>query len=488
MTSSTLANLAVVLAYVAGVALMGALLGRRQKDASDYFLADRSVPWWAACFSIVATETSALTVISVPATAYGADLWMLQLAAGYVIGRVVVASVLLPRYFRGETLTAYALLERRFGVRARRFASLVFLVTRTLADGVRVYATAIPLALITGLPTWQSILAIGVFTLVYSYYGGLRAVVWVDVAQMFIYIAGGIAVLWVLVARVPGGWEAIAAEAGRTGALDVVHLAGGFAAREWILTGLVGGAFLTMASHGADHLIVQRLLASPSLGDARKALVGSGVIVFLQFALFLVVGAALWVFYRGAAITPADAVFPRFAVEELPPGVSGLVVAAILAAAMSSSLNALAAVSVHDVYVPLTGRGGEAHLLRVGKRFTLFWGVVGIVVSLAFQLVRPGTPLVVIALQIASFTYGGLLGGFLLGLVSRRAGERDALTGMATAIAGMAALWAAQQFGAMPKVIDTLWFALLGSAVTVGVGMLSAAVRGARPAEAAADL
>ncbi|HEU4558552.1 MAG TPA: sodium:solute symporter [Longimicrobium sp.] len=482
----TLLDWLMVVGYGLAVAALGSFLGRQQKDAQDYFLADRSVPWWAACFSIVATETSALTVISVPATAYGGDLWMLQLATGYLVGRIVVAVFLLPRYFSGEMVTAYALLQRRFGVTARRFASLIFLVTRTLADGVRIYATAIPLAVITGMPTWQSIIAIGVFTLVYSYYGGLRAVVWVDVAQMFIYVAGGIAVLWVLTQRVPGGWDAIVATAGEAGKLKVLHTGGGFSDARWVLTGLVGGAFLSMASHGADHLIVQRLLASPSLRDARRALVGSGIIVLLQFALFLVIGAGLWVFYRGVAWPTPDAIFPTFAVRELPAGVSGLVVAAILAAAMSSSLNALAAVSVHDVYVPLTGEKDETQLLRVGKRFTLAWGVLLIFVSLAFQAVRPGTPLVVIALQIASFTYGGLLGGFLLGLLSKRAAAADAVAGMAVAIALMASLWAAQQFGAIPKVIDTLWFALIGSTITLAVGMGLAAARGRPVIEAPA--
>jgi SSS family transporter len=474
-------DFAIVIGYIVFVSVLGAVLGRQQKDASDYFLADRAIPWWAACFSLVATETSALTVISVPATAYGADLWMIQLAAGYCIGRIGIAIFLLPRYFRGEIATAYVLLERRFGDRARRFASLIFLVTRTLADGVRIFATALPLAVVAGIPVWQSIVAIGVFTLLYSYYGGLRAVVWVDVAQLFIYVAGGVAVLWVLVRLVPGGWSGIVAAAEPGHKLRILHPGGGFADPKWLLTGIVGGAFLTMASHGADHLIVQRLLASPSLGDARKALVGSGVIVLIQFALFLLIGVGLFAYYKGAPFTPPDSVFPRFAVEHLPTGVRGLVVAAILAAAMSSSLNALAAVSVHDIYVPLTGRGGEAHLLAVGKRFTLFWGAVMIVVSLAFQWVASGTPLVVIALQIASFTYGGLLGGFLLGLVSKRARERDAIAGMAVAVAGMAALWALQQFGAIPKVIDTLWFALLGSAITVAVGSATARLRPGPP-------
>lgn len=475
-------DFAIVIGYMVFVSALGAVLGRQQKDASDYFLADRAIPWWAACFSVVATETSALTVISVPATAYGADLWMLQLAAGYCIGRIAIAIFLLPRYFRGEITTAYVLLERRFGIRTRRFASLIFLVTRTLADGVRIFATAIPLAVITGLPVWQSIVAIGIFTLLYSYYGGLRAVVWVDVAQMFIYIAGGVAVLWVLIRVVPGGWGGIVAAAAPGDKLRILHPGGGFGDPKWLLTGVVGGAFLTMASHGADHLIVQRLLASPSLRDARRALVGSGIIVLVQFALFLLIGVGLFAYYKGAPFSPPDSVFPRFAVEHLPSGVRGLMVAGVLAAAMSSSLNALAAASVHDIYVPLTKREGEEHLLKVGKRFTLFWGVVMIVVSLGFQWVASGTPLVIIALQIASFTYGGLLGGFLLGLLSKRAVERDALAGMAVAVAGMAALWALQQFGVMPRVIDTLWFALLGSVITVTVGTALAHTRPPRAA------
>ncbi len=481
-------NLAIAVGYIVAITLLGTWFGRRQKDATDYFLADRSIPWWAVCFSVVATETSALTVISVPATAYASDLWMLQLALGYVLGRIAISLFLLPRYFRGEITTAYVLLQQRFGVVARRFASLIFMVTRALADAVRIFATAIPVALLSGLPPWQSILVIGVFTLIFSYYGGLSAVVWVDVVQMFIYVIGGVVVLWVLLGRIPGGWDAVVAAAAPADKLRVLHPAGGFADPKWVLTGIVGGAFLTMASHGADHLIVQRLLASPSLRDARRALVTSGVIVLAQFALFLVIGTALWTFYEGRTFATPDEIFPRFAVEELPPVVSGMVVAAILAAAMSSSLNALAAVSVHDIYVPLSRRAhDETHLLRLGKRFTLAWGGVLIVLSLAFQWVASGTPVVVIALQIASFTYGGLLGGFLLGILSRRADERDAVTGMAIAVALMTSLWAAQQFGAVPKTVDTLWFALIGSAVTVGAGTASSLVRGSRAAPPATE-
>lgn len=476
---------AVLIAYMVGVTAMGTQLGARQKDARDYFLADRSIPWWAICFSVVATETSALTFISVPATAYGSDFWMLQLATGYVLGRVAVAALLLPGYFRGETVTAYALLERRFGAGTRRFASVVFLVTRVLADGVRVFATAIPIRLITGLPYWEAILVTGVFTVIYTWYGGLRAVVWVDVVQLFVYLVGGLAALWVLAGLVPGGWSAIMAAAPEK--MRVVHLDGGFASGSWIATGLVGGAFLSMASHGVDHLIVQRLLASRSLGDARKALVASGVVVVMQFALFLCIGLGLYVFFQGERFGAPDEIFPTFIVNELPSGITGLVIAAILAAAMStvsSSLNSLASAATHDLYAPLTGRTDEAHLMRVGRLMTLAWAVVLIGAAMLFQFAQQGTPVVVVALQVASFTYGGLLGGFLLARFSRRATAPDAVAGMAVAIALMGGLWAAQQFGAMPRVIDSLWFSLLGSAVTLVVGAGLAALRGRPVVEA----
>jgi Na+/proline symporter len=315
------------------------------------------------------------------------------------------------------------------------------------------------------------------FTLVYTYYGGLRAVIWIDVVQMFIYIFGGIAALVVLLANLPEGWASIAGAAEAADKMRILHFDGGFADPRWLFTGVIGGAFLSMASHGADHIIVQRLLASPSLRDARLALVLSGVIVLAQFALFLVVGLGLHAFYAGQTFATPDEIFPRFIVEQLPPGVSGLVIAGILAAAMStvassaSSLNSLASATTLDIYAPLSRRkDDQEHLMRAGKTFTLMWAVILIGGAMLFQLVQQGTPVVVIALQIASFTYGGLLGGFLLGVLDRRAQQRDALLGMSVTIVAMTLLWAAQQFGVMPKVVDTLWFALIGSVVTLVVG------------------
>ena len=475
-------DIAVLVAYLGGVIALGTWMGRSQRSARDYFLAGHGVPWWAIMLSVVATETSALTFISVPATAYTGDFWILQLAVGYLIGRVAVAYVLLPGYFRGELTTAYALLEERFGLPTRRFASTIFMVTRAFADSVRIFAAAIPLALITGWPYWQVILLVGAATLVYTWYGGLKAVVWVDVVQMGLYFVGGVAALWVLGGIVPGGWTAVRAAGAESGAFQVLHLEGGFAQATWLVTGLVGGAFLSMATHGVDHLVVQRLLASPGLGGARRAVIGSGVIVIVQFALFLMVGAGLRVHYAGRTFDTPDEVFPLFIIEALPPGLSGLIVAGILAAAMStvsSSLNSLASATTHDLYAPAAGgEHDEARLLRAGRGFTLLWAVILIGGAVLFELAQQGTPIVVIALQIASFTFGPLLGGFLLGTLFRRPTQPDAILGIGVAVVAMTALWAVQTFGVIRPVVDTLWFALIGSTLTVAVGLVSAAARG----------
>lgn len=477
-------DIVVLVAYLVGVVALGSWMGRSQRSARDYFLAGHNVPWWAITLSVVATETSALTFISIPATAYTGSFWMLQVAAGYILGRVVLAYVLLPGYFRGELPTAYALLETRFGLPTRRFASAIFMVTRAFADSVRIFAAAIPLALITGWPYWQVILLVGAATLVYTWYGGLKAVVWVDVVQMGLYAVGGVTALWVLSTLVPGGWDGIVAAGEAADRFQVLHLEGGPSDATWFLTGLIGGAFLTMASHGVDHLTVQRLLAAPGLGDARKAVISSGVLVFVQFALFLMVGVGLYAFYGGQTFDTPDEVFPLFIIQSMPAGLGGLLVAGILAAAMStvsSSLNSLAASATHDIYAPLAGKADdEVHLLRAGRVFTLVWAAILIGGAILFRFAQQGTPIVVIALQIASFTFGPLLGGFFLGTLFRRPDQRDAILGIAVAVVVMTALWVVQTFGVIEPLVDTLWFALIGSAVTVAVGLTSATLRGRR--------
>ena len=466
--------------YVVGCIVIGLVAGGRQKDATDYFLGHQRLPWLALAFSTVATETSALTVISVPATAYTGDLWFLQLGLGYFIGRSIVAWLILPLHFRRGATTTYAFLNERFGPTARRFASVLFLVTRALGDSVRIFAASIPVTLLSGLPYWQSIIVTGIATLIYTYWGGLRAVVWVDVIQLIVYISGGVIALFLLGGAVDGGWSAILAELPRE-KLNVLHFDGGPASGQWILTGLIGGAVLSMASHGVDHLIVQRLMAAEDLRAARKALIGDAVIVLVQFALFLAIGLGMFVYFGGREFAAPDEVFPQFVIDVFPSGLAGLMIAGILAAAMStlaSSINALASSTTHDIYAPLADRSDDSpHLMRVAKVFTLVWGAVLVGGAMLFKLASQGTPVVVVALEIASFTYGGLLGGFFLGMLSKHANEKDAIGGIAAAVAVMAALWSIQQFGVVDRFMNGLWYALVGSIVTVSVGLLSSRLR-----------
>src|SRR5213595_1859410 len=418
-------DVTVIALYCAAVVVFGLVLAGRQRDASDYFLGHRGLPWWAIMLSIVATETSALTIISVPGLAARGDLTFLQLSFGYLVGRIGVAAFLLPGYFEGTQDTAYQRLERRFGTTARRTASGVFLVTRALADCVRIFATAIPLAIITHWSLAAGILAIGVVTLVYTWVGGLRAVVWVDVIQLGVYLLGGTATL-IVATHLAGGVGAFARawDAGKLVALDFTP---SFNVLYTFWGGVLGGALLAGASHGTDHLIVQRLLAARGLRDAQRALIGSGVFIILHFALFLLVGTSLWLAGADDGVMRSDAIYPTFIVTHLPPGIAGLAVGGILAAAMSShasAVNSLASASTHDFYAPLTGRHDMGHLLWVGRWFTLIWTAVLVGGAIAFIGDRE-TPVVQLALSIASLTYGSLLGTYILGGAWRRTREMD---------------------------------------------------------------
>ena len=425
-------DLVVILLYFALTLGIGMWSSRRQDNAGDYFLGARDLPAWAVMLSIVATETSALTVVSVPGIGARGDLTFLQLSFGYLLGRIAVAAWLLPGYFRGEQDTAYQRIERRFGLPARQTVSLVFLVTRFLGDAVRVFAGAVPLSLVTGWSMPAAILVIGLVTLVYTWFGGLKAVVWSDVLQLMVYVAGGIAALFIAT-RLAGGWDAMLATAGAAGKLKVVNPVLSLTMPYTLLGGLLGGGLISAASHGTDHLIVQRLLGTRSLGDARKALIGSGVVIIAQFALFLLVGTAIWAAQLAPDGMLGDAIFSSFIVHQLPAGFSGLVIAGILAAAMSthsSAISALASSLTYDIYVTRTGRKDPAHLLRIGRAFSLAWGLALIGGALAFHYFSSGrdTPAVVLALSIASVTYGALLGTYVLGGRWARANGNDVIT------------------------------------------------------------
>ncbi|HVO35716.1 MAG TPA: sodium:solute symporter [Gemmatimonadales bacterium] len=464
--------------YLVGVVAAGTWLGRRQTGASDYFLGRHRIPWWAILLSIVAAETSAITVISVPGIGWAGDLTFLQLAFGYLIGRIGVAWLLLPSYAAGELQTAYQVLGSRWGSGARRTSSAVFMVTRALADSVRLFATAIPLAVITGWSYPASIVVLGGATLLYTYTGGLRSVVWMDVVQLAVYVLAGAAALWAALHLAPTGL----AEAAAAGKLRVIDPRISLTAPYALGTAVIGGAMLSAASHGTDQLIVQRLLATRSLREARLALVGSGLVVIAQFALFLVVGTAMWAAFPGARGLRSDEVFPRFITTHLGGGLAGLAVAGLFAATMSthaSAINALASATTHDYYAPLSGRDDDRHLLRVGRLFTLFWGTVLVAGALLFR--QRQTPVVEVALSVASLTYGALLGAFVLARFAR-VRERDVVRSLIAGSLAMGVVVFAGGLGHLlgnPAFFVTLsrlawtWYVPLGTLLTVGIGLAS---------------
>lgn len=481
-------DIAVIALYLLATLAYGFWISRSQVTTKDYFLGARDLPAWAVLLSIVGTETSAITVISTPALGARGDLTFLQLPIGYLVGRIAVSVWLLPGYFRGDQQTAYSRLESRFGGPTRRAISSVFLVTRLLGDSVRLYAGAIPLAL---LATWSvpaAILTLGVVTLVYAYFGGLRAVVWADVVQLLVYLLGATAALYLAI-EMAGGLDAAWTSASDAGKLRIFDFQLSFTSPYTFLGGLLGGAMLSAASHGTDHLIVQRLLATRSLRDARIALVGSGVVVIAQFLLALLVGTAIWAANLAPPEQPPDEIFGQFVLDYLPAGLAGLVVAGILAAVLSgvaSSINALASSFTHDLYASWTGVRDEERLMKVGRVVSAVWGTLLVAGALGFHWFATGssTPAVVLALSIASVTYGALLGAYLLAGTGPRIEGRDVVRGaMATVIIMVITIFAASLAEAGLTFLAPLgrlawpWYVPMGTAITISTAWLSSRTR-----------
>jgi SSS family solute:Na+ symporter len=458
-------DLAILVLYLAAVTAIGLWFRRGQQDIRDYFLGRRETPWWALTLSIVATETSTLTVVSTPALAFAENFQFLQLVLGYIVGRVVVALLFIPQFFRGEFYTAYQLIEIRFGARVKSAAAATFLITRALADGVRITAIALVVQVAFGIGELWSVAIVLGLTLVYTFQGGLKAVIWTDVVQLGIYLGGAVVALGLLVGKLPGGWSEASAVAAAHGKFQIFDFTWNWTTKYTFWAGVLGGMFLTMASHGTDQLMVQRLLAARSERDSKRALLASAVLVFVQFALFLLIGVLLFVFYGAPAIVPGqsyDAVFPQFIVQEMPAGLRGLMLAAIFAAAMSttsSTLNALASSSIVDFY-RIQGETAEpARLLRRSRWMTLVWGAVLFVLG----LVHWG-PLLEAGLTIASITYGSLLGLFVLGLLHCGATAGGALVGMFAGLAGML-------YVRFATPVAWTWYVLVGTLITVLVGL-----------------
>ncbi len=492
-------DLTILVAYLIGTVIFGAWFSGSQKNVKDYFVSGQQVPWWAVMGSIVATETSTVTFISVPGYAYLRDFTFMQLVIGYMIGRLVVTILFVPLLFKGELLTVYQLLGDRFGTGVRRFASVLFLTTRSLADGFRLFATGLVLAALLLAkpgadeiarsffpslnPTYTilivSVLVMGIATIVYTYLGGMTAVIWTDVIQLVIYLVGAVVAAWVLIDRTPGGWTEIVEVGTAAGKFTWFDFSSGMTKSYTFWSGVIGGAFLTTATHGTDQLMVQRYLCSNSTRQARVALLTSGALIFVQFMLFLLIGAMLYVFYTGHASAEiasftlngrlqTDRIFPHFIVTHLPVGVVGLVMAAIFAAAMStlaSSLNSSAATAVGDFYIPMTGGvKGDAHYLKVSRLLTAIWGVIQITVAIV--AIKLSSRVVDEVLGIASFTNGVILGLFFLGTFTKRVRQTAALVGI---IAGASVML----YVKLRTGVSWQWYVLIGSVTTFIVGYLA---------------
>jgi len=474
-------DLIIIFGYLIGIVLFGTWFGRKQKTTSDYFLGDRSVPWWAVAFSIVATETSTITFISIPGVAFarGGNFGFLQLVFGYLLGRIVISILFIPSYFRGELLTVYQLLDRRFGGKIKMVAASLFVVMRNIADGIRLLLTAIVLAAVYAAfqPNANaepiiiaSIVLIGLAMIIFTYFGGMEAVIWVEVVQLGIYIAGAIAAAIVLISSIQGGFATANAFAHQYAKYSLFDFSFDHTKTFTFWSGLIGGCFLTMSTHGTDQYLVQRYLCTDHPRKATVALLTSGAIVLAQFIGFLFIGVLLFAFYHPftdatyATVTNTafpfsggDRVFPDFITKYMPTGLSGLVVAAIFAAAMSSSLNSIAATAVNDLYKPFRQNRDDKHYLKVSHVLTLVWGVVQIGVALAVRN-QPGSALSM-ALSIASLINGPILGVFLVGTFLRRVSQPPALIGMLVSIVSMLYVFFATK-------IAWTWYVFLGSLIT----------------------
>jgi SSS family transporter len=482
-------DLVLIVVYLVGITLFG-LRFRSSKEPNarslrSYFLADQSIPWWAIALSIVSAETSTLTIISIPGVAFAGDFGFLQIVIGYMLGRVVVALIFLPKYFQGEMLTAYQLIDRRFGHTLHKVTAGLFLLTRAAAEGVRVFAVSIVVGIAIGTRDVLSIGIITALTLLYTFEGGMAAVIWTDVVQMLIYIGGTVVAIATLGTHVPGGWAQIHAVAAGAGKFHLFHFALNLSETYTFWAGVLGGTFLTMASHGTDQLMVQRMLAARNLRESRIALLSSGAVIFLQFSLFLLIGAGLYVFYglHPTVFASGDRIFPTFIVREMPIGIAGLLVAAILAAAMSNlsaALNSLSSTTVVDFYMHWRPEANDRERMMISRSSTVMWAFV--LFAVAVYSVHAGGKghVVEVGLSIASVAYGALLGVFLLGTLTRYATQTGAIVGMICGFALNLLLWLHPSPIALgpltvPHVAFT-WYVLIGSIVTFAIGSVASVV------------
>jgi SSS family transporter len=468
---------AIVIVYMLAVLGFGLWIGRGSQTAARYFLGDRSLPWGALLLSIVATETSTVTFLSIPglAAAAGGNLTFLQITLGYIVGRLGVIFVLLPLYFRGRPFTAYEVLETRFGTLSRRLVSSLFLLTRNASDALRLFLTALVLQIVLGLDLGISVIVIGVVTILYTFIGGARSVIWNDSVQFVIYMLGAVAAAAIIISATPGGLETLAVFASDEGKLQVFDF--DFSLVKPGMTfwaGLAGGAFLTAATHGTDQMMVQRYLSAKSQGQASLALGLSGFIVLAQFALFLLIGVGLASLLAGSGEELRnDQLFAYFIVNYMPVGLLGLTLAAVFAAAMStlsSSLNSSAAAFINDIWLPLRSREpDEATTLRTSRAATIVFGLVQTGIAFAFGMFVTNESIVANVLKISGFAAGPVLGLYFLGVFAPQVRQRAALAGFSVGVAVLSTV-------AYTTPVHWAWYALLGSITTFVAGSLAGRV------------
>lgn len=511
----------VIAAYLLGIIGLGLWFGKDQHTTRDYFLGSRNVPWWGIGLSIVAAETSALTIIGVPAMAYGDNLAFLQMIIGYVIARILLAIVLVPHYFKGEIYSPYELFAKAFGPAARQTAGGFFLISETLAAGVRVYVASIPVKLMlgdrllglgTGDPILGAILLFVLLSLLYTYVGGVKAVIWTDAVQFGLFLLGGLFALFYIPTLVEGGASAVFHKAAEAGKLHWLNFGpeSGVSFTRFLLgppfnfwMGLIGGTVLVLSSHGAEQLIVQRVLACKSVADGRKALALSAVVIFPLFLIFLLTGAMLWVFYQshpfqiplpeprpGSGIKANDFIFPIFMITEVPHVLKGFLIVAILSAAMSSvssALTSLASVSTMDFVKHLLPGRSENFFLRFSKGSTIGWAVALIIVA---YLSRQVDFVLNAAFSLRGLTSGALVGGLALAIFWRGR-ALPVIAGMLTSLLAMTAIQT------LPKLDCTRdwwmrvagteifwpWYTLIGAVVTLGTAWLVKKLCGNSPGQ-----
>lgn len=461
-------DVGIIVFYMLGVVAFGMWVGRGQKNLSSYLMGDKDIPWWGLMGSIVSTETSSATFLSIPGIAFavGGDLRFLQLALGFVLGRILVVVMLLPLYFRGELLSAYEVLQERFGTAAKRGASLMFLVARNIGDGLRLFLAGLVLQQAAGIDLHLSIVIMGGLTIIYTFFGGMKAIIWTDCIQFVVYVSGGILAGVLLLRGIPGGWEGVWEYGTAHEKWRVVNFDFDLKEKFTIWSGLIGGMLLTLGTHGTDQMMVQRYLSARSEREAGWALIGSGAVVFLQFLMFLVLGVMLAAFYDHAPplskFERADQVFATYIVTQMPVGCVGFLLAAIVSAALTSSLNSSAAAAVNDFYLPWRGISADSpHALYVTRGLTVVFGVIQIAVGIIGSYQNESVVSNVLA--IAGMTFGILLGMFGLGVMTRCVQQRGAMVGMIGGMAVLGSVYARTQ-------VAWTWYALIASVSTFVIG------------------